>query len=139
MPRLFRFIVQTPHTTVLDTQASSVRVLTESGHVGIRLHMEPVVMPIESGLLLVHSTDTLTFLGSAGGLLSGDGHEATLYTPLAVTGADAASVQRALNDALAAPDSELTVRTRLGRLESRILSELERGPQDGVSRTGVKP
>ena len=139
MNSTFRFIVQTPHATVLDTTASSVRVLTESGQVGIRPHMEPVVLPIESGLLLVRAKDGVTFLGSAGGLLSGDGHEVTLHTPLAVTGRDSAGVQRELNDVLAAPDSELVVRKKLGRLETRILSELRRGPHDGVPRKGGRP
>ena len=135
----FRFIVQTPHATVLDTPVSSVRVLTESGHVGIRSQMEPVVLPIESGLLLVRTNDGVRFLGSAGGLLVGDGHEVTLHTPLAVAGNDSAAVQRELNDTLASPDSELVVRRKLGRLESRILSELRRGPHDGVPRKGGRP
>ena len=139
MNSTFRFIVQTPHATVLDTTARSVRVLTESGQVGIRSHMEPVVLPIESGLLLVRAKDGVTFLGSAGGLLSGDGREVTLHTPLAVTGIDAAVVQRALSDTLATPDSEFVVRRKLGRLETRILSELRHGPRDGVPRKGGRP
>ena len=135
----FRFTVQTPHATVLDTEALSVRVLTETGHVGFRTRMEPVVLPIESGLLLVQRKDGVTFLGSAGGLLSDDGHQATLYTPLAVSGSDPASIERELNDTLAAPDSELEVRAKLGRLERRILSELRQGPHDGVAQRGARP
>ena len=128
--RLLRFIVRTPHDTVLDAQASGVRVLTESGHVGIRRQVESVVLPIEAGLVVVRADGRVTLVGSAGGLLSADGREATLFTPRAVVGTDPIAIQRALNEALAAPDSELTVRARLGKLEGRILAELRRGPQD---------
>ena len=133
--RLFRFIVRTPHDIVLDAQASAVRVLTESGHVGIRRDMEPVVLPIEAGLAIVRADGRVTLVGSAGGLLTADGREVTLFTPLAVVGTDPVAIQRALDQALAAPDSELAVRARLSKLEGRILAELRRGPQDGPSRT----
>lgn len=129
----FRFIVRTPHETVLDTAATSVRVLTESGHVGLRRHIEPMVLPIETGLVVVRTDDGVTFVGSAGGLLSSDGREATLFTPLGVVGTDPLGIQRALSDAVAVPDSELAVRARFGKLEGRILTELRRGPQDGTS------
>ena len=132
---LFRFIVRTPHETVLDAQASAVRVLTESGHVGIRRDMEPVVLPIEAGLAVVRADGRVTLVGSAGGLLTADGREVTLFTPLAVVGTEPVAIQRALDQALAAPDSELAVRARLSKLEGRILAELRRGPQDGPPRT----
>jgi F0F1-type ATP synthase epsilon subunit len=132
----FRFIVRTPHDTVLDTTARSVRVLTASGHVGLRPHLEPMVLPIETGLVLVRGDTGVTFVGSAGGVLASDGREATLFTPLGVAGSDPVAIQRALSDALAMPDSELAVRTRLGKLEGRILTELRRGPHDGAPRAG---
>ena len=128
--RLFRFIVRTPHDTVLDAQTSAVRVLTESGHVGLRPQMEPMVLPIDAGLIVARADGRVTLVGSAGGLLSFDGREGTLFTPLAVAGTDPVAIQRALDAALAAPDSELAVRARLGKLERRILGELRRGPQD---------
>ena len=136
--RTFRFIVRTPHDVVLDTPATSVRVLTETGHVGLRPHMEPVVLPIEAGLVLVRVDGRVTLIGSAGGLLSFDGREATLFTPLGVVGTDPVAIQRALDDALAAPDSELAVRVRLGKLEGRILAELRRGPREGPAGAGER-
>lgn len=136
--RPFRFIVRTPHETVLDTAASSVRVLTESGHVGIRPNMEPVVLPIEAGLAIVRADGGVTLVGSAGGLLSSNGREATLFTPLGVMGTDPVVIQRALDEALAAPDAELAARARLGKLEGRILAELRRGPQDGRPGAGER-
>lgn len=136
--RPFRFIVRTPHDVVLDTPATSVRVLTETGHVGLRPCMEPVVLPIEAGLVLVRADGRVTLIGSAGGLLSFDGREATLFTPLGVVGTDPVAIQRALDDALAAPDSELAVRVRLGKLEGRILAELRRGPRDGPQGAGER-
>ena len=134
--RSFRFIVRTPHDVVLETPATAVRVLTATGHVGLRQHMEPVVLPIEAGLVLVRADGRVTLVGSAGGLLSFDGREATLFTPLGVVGPDPATIQRALDDALAAPDSELAVRVRLGKLQGRILAELRRGPHDGPHGAG---
>ena len=134
----FRFIVRTPHDVVLDTRATSVRVLAESGHVGIRAHMEPIVLPIESGLLLVRGEGRVAFVGSGGGLLFSDGREATLLTPLAVTGMDPIAIQGALDDMLAAPDGELVFRTRLGKLEGRILAELRHGPSDDRPGTGER-
>ena len=134
--RSFRFVVRTPHEVVLETPATAVRVLTETGHVGLRQHMEPVVLPIEAGLVLVRADGRVTLVGSAGGLLSFDGREATLFTPLGVVGTDPATIERALDDALAAPDSELAVRVRLGKLQGRILAELRRGPHDGPHRAG---
>lgn len=134
----FRFMVRTPHETVLDTEVTSVRLLTETGHVGLRPRIEPVVMPVETGLLLVHTGNGVTLVGSAGGLLSSNGREATLFTPLAVIGTDPVAVQGALNEALAVPDSELAVRARLGKLEGRILAELRRDPRDRAPRAGER-
>lgn len=134
----FRFIIRTPHETVLDTSAISVRLLTETGHVGVRGHMEPIVLPIEPGLALVRADGHVTFVGSAGGLLSSDGRQATLFTPLAVVGTDPTAIQRTLDEALAAPNSELAVRARFDKLERRILAELKRGPQDGLRSGGAR-
>lgn len=124
-----RVVVLTPHETVLDVSARSVRVPTASGHVGIRPHGEPMVLPVETGLALVHTAAGVTFVGSAGGLLWSDGRVATLFTPVGVAGPDVVAIQRALGDALAVPDAEIAIRARLGRLESRILFELRRDPR----------
>lgn len=134
----FRFIVRTPHETVLETVATSVRLLTESGHVGLRPRIEPIVVPVETGLLLVHTENGVTLVGSAGGLLSSDGRGATLFTPLAVVGTDPVAVQGTLNGALAEPDSELAVRARLGKLEGRILTELRRDPHEPAPHLGER-
>lgn len=123
-----RFVVRTPHVVVFDAEAHSVRVLTETGHVGLRPSMEPLVLPVEAGLVLVRTADRVTFVGSAGGLLSSDGTQVTLFTPLGVVGADPAAVRTALDQALAEPGSVFAVRARLGKLESRILAELHAQP-----------
>lgn len=136
--RSLRFIVRTPHETVLDTAATSVRVLTETGYVGIRHHMEPIVLPIEAGLAVVRANGHVTLVGSAGGLLSSNGRETTLFTPLAVVGEDPAAIQQTLDATLAEPDAELAVRAKLGRLEGRILAELKRRPQDAVPAAGER-
>lgn len=123
-----RLIVRTPHDVVFDGEVVSVRVPTESGQVGLRSRMEPVVLAIETGLVLLRTPGGTKFLGTAGGLLSCDGAEASLLTPLGVVGDDVASIREALDRALAEPRSELTVRAALDKLEGRILTELRREP-----------
>jgi F0F1-type ATP synthase epsilon subunit len=127
-----RVVIRTPHTLVLDLPARSLRVLTDTGQVGLRRGMETVVLAVEAGLALVRTDIGTRFVGVAGGLLSCDGSQATLFTPLAVTGDDPAGVKAALDDALAEPDSEMTLRAALERLEGRILTELRH-------RTGPGP
>jgi F0F1-type ATP synthase epsilon subunit len=123
-----RFVVRTPHAVVLDTDVVSARVLTQTGQVGLRARMEPVVLAVEAGLALLRSDRGVQFAGSAGGLLSCDGIQATLFTPLGVAGHDAATVQAALDRALEEPSAEQRVRAALDRLEGRILTELRRQP-----------
>ena len=124
MGTTIRFIVRTPHEVVFDAEAHSVRVLTDTGHVGIRPRMEPLVLPVEAGLVLVHTDDHVAFVGSAGGLLSSDGTLVTLFTPLGVVGTDPTAIRASLDQAVAEPGSEFAVRARLGKLEGRILAEL---------------
>lgn len=126
-----RFIVRTPHDVVIDTLVTSARVLTETGHVGLRIRMEPLVLAVEAGLVLLRTDYGVAFVGSAGGLLSSDGRQATLLTPLGVTGSDAAAVQLALDRALAEPGAEQKVRATLDKLEGRILTELRRHRGEG--------
>lgn len=121
-----RFTVRTPHDVVLEIDARSLRVPTETGHVGLRPRAEPMVLAVEASLILVR-TDTgqgVTFVGTAGGLLTCDGLTATLLTPLAVAGDDEESIMQELETALAEPSEEMQARAMLGRLESQILSEL---------------
>lgn len=134
-PRL-RFIMRTPHEVVLDTPVVSARVATETGHVGLRPRMEPVVLAVEAGLALVRTDRGLRFAGSAGGLLSCDGTQATLLTPLGVVGDDAEAVQAALARALAEPGAEQKLRATLDKLETRILIELRREPAAGPGTAG---
>ncbi|MGE0813345.1 MAG: hypothetical protein AB7O28_21730 [Vicinamibacterales bacterium] len=126
MPDGLRVVVRTPHEVALDVEARSLRVLTESGHVGLRPRMEPVVLAVDAGLVLVRTAAGERFVGTAGGLLTCDGGVVTVYTPLAVTGDSAAEISAALEAALAEPGSDLVLRTALDRLEGRIVAELRR-------------
>jgi len=126
--RLLRFVVRTPHAVVIDVTARAARVLTETGHVGLRPRMEAVVVAVEAGLTLLRTESGMRFVGTAGGLLSCDGTQATLFTPLGVMGDDPAVVRAELDRALAAPGPELEVRAALETLENRILTELGRRP-----------
>jgi len=132
-----RFVVRTPHDIVVDRMVVSARVLTETGHVGLRARMESVVLAVEAGLALLRTGRGVQFAGSAGGLLSCDGVQATLFTPLGVVGDDAAAVQAALDRALEEPRAEQDVRATLDRLEGRILIELRRQPQDARPRAST--
>jgi F0F1-type ATP synthase epsilon subunit len=132
VPDGLRVVITTPHEMVLDATARSLRVVTETGQVGLRPGMEAVVLAVEAGLVLVSTDHGVRYVGSAGGLLSSDGARATLFTPLAVTGDDPAAVTTALDAALAEPGSEMALRATLGKLEERIVSELR---DQNISRT----
>ena len=125
---VLRFVVRTPHEVAFDASITSARFRTETGQVGLRGRMEPIVIPVEPGLLVLSTKSAVTFVGSAGGVLASDGHQAHLFTPLAVVGNEAAAVQQAIDRALAAPDSEMAVRVTFGKLEGRILTQLRRRP-----------
>lgn len=125
-----RFIVRTPHEVFFDAAVKSVRVRTDTGHVGIRPRMEPMVLPIEAGLVVVRTDRDVGLVGSAGGLLVWDGSEAKLFTPLGVAGTDPALIRQQLDRVLAEPDSELAVRATFGKIERRILTELRQRPGD---------
>ena len=125
-----RLIIRTPHEVLFDGDVRSVRVRTDTGHVGIRHRMEPVVLAIESGLVIVRTDRGVELVGSAGGLLVWDGSEATLFTPLGVAGTDPTVIQQELDRALAEPGSELAVRATFGKLERRILTELRQRTDD---------
>ncbi|MBI1310404.1 hypothetical protein GC176_03785 [bacterium] len=136
--RDLQFVVQTPHDVVLDLAAQSVRVLTETGHVGLRPQMEPALLAVEAGIVNVRTGQGLTFVGSAGGLLTVDGSTATLLTPLAVTGENEQQIVDELQRLLSQPSDELDARAALSRLEGRILSELRDERSDRYRREVLK-
>lgn len=130
-------IVRTPHETVLETTVLSLRVLTETGLVGLRPGVEGQVLAVEAGIALLHAPEgSERFLGTAGGLLHCDGKSATLLTPLAVVGDDEQEIAAELDRVLTQPSSEMELRSMLGRLEGEIVSELQRDRLENVR--GVK-
>lgn len=131
---LLRLIIRTPQEIVYEGNVTSLRVTAETGQVGIRPRMEPIVLAIEPGLVLVSANGQTTFAGTAGGLLRCDGQQAHLLTPLAVYGTDLPTVASRLETALSNPSVELEARETLGRLEHSILRELQEG-----GRHSVKP
>jgi F-type H+-transporting ATPase subunit epsilon len=132
-------IVRTPRDVVFRNDASSVRVPTETGQVGIRPHVEPLVLAIEPGLVVIRLNDSYRFVGTAGGLLRSDGSEATLLTPLAVVGASEDDVIGSLEAAMAQPSVEMEARAMLGRLQSSMLRELREGKQGALGIVGERP
>lgn len=123
-----RFTVRTPHEVAFEAPITTARLRTETGQVGLRGRMEPVVIPVEPGLLILRTRGAVTFVGSVGGVLASDGRQATLFTPLAVVGTEASVVQQAIDRALAEPDSDMAVRVTFGKLEGRVLTQLRRRP-----------
>lgn len=134
--RGLKLIVQTPREAVLELDASSLRVPTESGQVGVRPRVEALVLAVEPGLVLVRQDDSFRFIGTAGGLLRCDGERASLLTPLAVAGTDEDYILAALERALAQPNIELEARAMLNRLQSSILRELRQSNPDQLSLPG---
>jgi F0F1-type ATP synthase epsilon subunit len=134
-----RFVVQTPHEVVIDLHVGSARVPTASGHAGLRARMEPLIVAVDAGLVLLRADGGIVFVGSAGGLLSCDGRRATLFTPLGVSGDNADAVQRALDRALAEPRTEQQVRAVLDKLEGQLLTELRRQPAGRAGMVRSRP
>lgn len=123
-----RLVIRTPHEVVFDARVRSARVPTATGQVGLRPRGEPLILVVEPGLVLVRTDASVRFAATAGGLLDGDRDTSVLYTPFAVVGDAEGDVLAALDRALAAPDSELALRRRLGELEQRIVHELRHRP-----------
>jgi F0F1-type ATP synthase epsilon subunit len=130
-------VVLTPREVVVRLAVLSLRVPTDSGQVGLRHAAEPSVLAVEPGLALATTSGGVRFLATAGGLLRCDGRRAVLLTPIAVVGDDAGSVRRRLDEALAAPSSELALRRAIERLEAGILRELRGGSGAGAGRAGA--
>ena len=129
-----RLIVRTPHAVVIEMEAYSLRVLTETGQVGLRAGAEPSVFAVEPGLLLARTADGLRIVGTAGGLLLWDSHEGNLLTPLAIVGNDRGEIDRKLREQLMEPGEEMQARAQLGQLEERILDQIRRGRADASGR-----
>jgi F0F1-type ATP synthase epsilon subunit len=135
--RRLHIIVRTQHEVVFEADATSLRVPTASGQVGLRPRAEATLLAVEAGLVLVHTAGRVQYVGSAGGLLSCDGVTATLLTPLAVVGDDAPTMLAELERALAEPSEEMRARATLGQLEGEIVHELRREQRERRERPGV--
>lgn len=127
-----RLVVRTPQGGVLDERVTSLRVLSDTGQVGLRPRSEAAALVVEPGLALAATTSGLRFVATAGGLLRCDGDEAVLLTPLAVVGESAEAVRSELEDVLGTPSSDLELRGALQRLETGILQELRRPTSRGT-------
>jgi len=123
-------VVRTPREVVAELDVLSLRVPTDTGQVGVRPRAESTVIPVEPGLVLAHTTTGMRVLGTAGGLLRTQAHEAVLLTPVAVVGDDAATVMAAMDATLAAPDPERELRRAIERLERGLLPEVRKGDRD---------
>jgi F0F1-type ATP synthase epsilon subunit len=128
--------IRTPHEVVFEACATSLRVPTESGQVGLRPRSEATLLAVETGLVLVATEAGTHFVGTAGGLLSCDGLTATLLTPLAVAGDDEPTILEALEHTLQVPREEMRARETLVRLEGEILDEIRRGQKPRIGRPG---
>lgn len=123
-------VVRVPHAVVLNESVLSVRVPTDTGQVGLRPGAEAAVLVVEPGLVLLRRAEGERIVATAGGVLRFQANTATLSTPLAVAGDDAAALRGELEEALRLPTAELELRTVLQRLEAGLLSELRRSPTE---------
>lgn len=123
-----RLIVRTPRQTVVELDAWSLRVPTESGQVGLRPRSESALLAVEPGLVLVRTRTTTSFVATAGGLLRCSHRLAVLLTPVAVAGDDAERVRALLDAELAGPNADLQLRRAISHLEAGIVSELRHRP-----------
>lgn len=132
-----QLVIRTPHEVTLKTSVWSARVLTESGHVGLRPRTEPMVIAVEPGLMNIHrindETSAEMFVGTAGGLMLCEHNTATLLTPLAVFGDNETSIVEQLDNLMQRPDSEMEARATLSKLEGHILTELRREQIQGIT------
>jgi F0F1-type ATP synthase epsilon subunit len=125
-------VVRTPRETLIELEAGSLRVPTDSGQVGVRPRAEPALLAVEPGLVLVRQGKVTVFVATAGGLLRCERRRAVLLTPLAVSGEDARSVRLRLEAELAGPNAELQLRHAIRRLEAGIVGEIRQ-------RSGAAP
>lgn len=133
-----RLALRSPNEAILDEEFDSIRVPTQSGQVGLRSHVEPTVLTVEAGLIVLRGQSGTRYAGTAGGLLRTDGNVVTVLTPLAVVGDDVASVSQQLEQMMRSPSEEMEVRRTLGRLENRILQELQHSESSSVAELGKR-
>lgn len=137
--RALKVFVRTPHATVLEAAAHSLRVPTETGQVGLRPSAEGHVSAFEAGVVnLQPPQGAVRFIGTAGGLYLCDGASVTLLTPLAVVGDNEREVVSELDRALSQPSSEMEARTMLTRLEGEIVNELQRDRLERIRGVEVR-
>lgn len=131
-----QLVVRTPHEKVLELRVRSIRVLTETGHVGLRPRMEPSVLPLEAGVVHARAESdgkrSEHYIGTAGGLLMCNRGVVTLLTPIAVVGDNQAELTGELESLMTQPNSELEARTAFNKLEGHILTEIRREQTVGV-------
>ena len=125
MSNSLQVVIRTPQSVVVETDADSVRVLSETGHVGLRPRMEHIILALEPGLALVHRNESILFVGTVGGLLTCDGVIVTILTPLAVAGKNEETVLRELQIQLDQPMTEMEVRNTINSIQTNILNELK--------------
>jgi len=127
--RALDFQVRTPDELAWRVDALSIRVPTDSGQVGLRPGVEPVVLAVDAGIVLTRTRTGTKFVGTAGGLLRTDGGAVSLLTPLAIVGDAIDALVDELERRLGEPSSEMQARASLGKLEDKILEELHRQPE----------
>ena len=128
-PASLHFVIRTPKEVTLNLEASSIRVPTQTGQVGLRPRSESTILAVEAGLIVIRQRDRFRYAGTAGGLLRCDGVLANLLTPLAVTGDDPDAVVAELDRILAIPSEESEIRKALAQIELRIREQLRSGDE----------
>ncbi len=128
----FELSIVTPHGVTFRGWASSVRVPTETGLVGVRPRSEPMTLVVESGLILIHGSPGEVYAATAGGLLRVQRKECQLLTPYAAVGTSEDEMDAILQSLSATPPEEMQARHRLEELEQRVVDELARVRQGGA-------
>ena len=131
-----RLTVRTPHQVILDEPVRSLRVLTETGQVGLRPAAEPTLLPFEPGLvhakLASGGAPAEIYIGTSGGLLSCDGERVTMMTSIAIVGTDRAALEKQFDSIMGHSNAELEARNAFNKLEVHILNEIRRDQIAGV-------
>ena len=130
-------IIRTPLQEVVRMDVESLRVITETGQVGLRPRMESVVLAVEPGLAILHPVDGILFVGTAGGLLRCDGRMAMLLTAVAVAARDEQAVIAALTSQLEQPTAEMEIRNMINNIQTSILNELKEDRRSGSRKVEV--
>lgn len=124
-----RFVIRTPTEVVFDDSVRAARVPTETGLAGLRPRAEPILLVIESGLIVLRTDGGTRYAATAGGLYESSRERGVLHTPFAVVGTEAREILLTLNRELQQTDGEVTLRRQLGELEQRIVRELRTKPR----------